>query len=451
MASRSSGAGAIVALVLLGVTTLTFFVLTLYFYGQLNSNKAAALDAQEQLNRFVASTERDQAARLAEQYRGNTVFAAMSNQLSEAKTKLFGQPQGNMAEVDVALEELGVQDRGTSLLDIVRRLAAEVRAAEERAETAEQQFARAVKQLDDAKASYVQNTKTLSDTTGRVGTVLGQATSSLESYRTGLETEQAALRTQLEDQRNTYEQRINELGVQLQQKDREIAIAQDQIRSLRGNAAADRFAGANEATLVDGAVLSTSAGDGTITIDKGRRHRVVLGMQFEVYQSASVLRLDEQGNLPRSKGKIEVINVNETTSICRVLTELRGNPVVRGDVVVNPLYDPNKQYKFFVFGNFAPEGTEANSLIARDALIAQIRAWGGQVVQGDDLPGDLDFLVLGSRPVLPPEPGSGAPIEVRMMWVNARNNLRKYDELYNKATATSVPILNYNRLKTLLD
>ncbi|MBX3364300.1 MAG: hypothetical protein KF866_05985 [Phycisphaeraceae bacterium] len=451
MASRSSGAGAIIALVMLGVTTLTFFVLTLYFYGQLNAQETKAVEAEERLARFIAATERDQAERLAEQVRGSTVFASLSAQLSQAKSRLFGQPQGNLSEVDVALADLGVEDYGSNMLDIVRRLVADVRAANTRADEAEASFGQTVTLLEQSRDSYNRTREQLSTAATNVQSVLGAATGAIETYKKGLEAEQDALRNMMDTQRTNFEQRINALNVQIQQKDRELAIANDQIRALRRDASADRFTGPNEASLIDGSVISTSGAERTVTIDRGRRHRIVLGMQFEVYQGGMVLRPDQQGNLPRGKAKLEVINVQENTAVCRILEELRGNPVVRGDVIVNPLYDPNKVYTFYVYGNFAPEGPETSSIAARDALVAQIRAWGGRVVETDDLPGDLDFLILGARPILPPEPGAGAPLETRLQWIRARQNLQKYDDLYNRAVVTSVPILNYNRLRTLLD
>ena len=41
---------------------------------------------------------------------------------------------------------------------------------------------------------------------------------------------------------------------------------------------------------------------------------------------------------------------------------------------------------------------------------AWIKDWGGSVT--DELVGDVDFIVLGARPPIPPEPSASQPIEV---------------------------------------
>jgi hypothetical protein len=39
---------------------------------------------------------------------------------------------------------------------------------------------------------------------------------------------------------------------------------------------------------------------------------------------------------------------------------------------------------------------------------------------------------------------------VQMEYIRLRNIVKRYDELYDKAAKTSLPILNLNRLETLL-
>ena len=79
---------------------------------------------------------------------------------------------------------------------------------------------------------------------------------------------------------------------------------------------------------------------------------------------------------------------------------------------------------------------------------ALIRDWGGQV--SDELTGAVDFLVLGSRPVLPPEPAGTAPLEIQREFIRLRQKVERYDDMFDKAVKTSIPILNLNRLETLI-
>ena len=60
-----------------------------------------------------------------------------------------------------------------------------------------------------------------------------------------------------------------------------------------------------------------------------------------------------------------MINVGDTASTCRVTSEVKGNPVVKGDVIANAIYDPNKQYKFVAFGNF---DTNRDGLVTNTAF-----------------------------------------------------------------------------------
>jgi hypothetical protein len=61
----------------------------------------------------------------------------------------------------------------------------------------------------------------------------------------------------------------------------------------------------------------------------------------------------------------------------------------------------------------------------------------------------VDFIVLGERPVLPPEPSPNAELVYVQQWVALKRNALKYDELLSQAIATSIPVLNQNRLYTL--
>ena len=59
------------------------------------------------------------------------------------------------------------------------------------------------------------------------------------------------------------------------------------------------------------------------------------------------------------------------------------------------------------------------------------------------------LLVLGQRPQLPPAPNSGTPLPVVNEWMRLNDIAVRYDKLLEQAVATSVPILNQNRLYTL--
>jgi hypothetical protein len=101
-----------------------------------------------------------------------------------------------------------------------------------------------------------------------------------------------------------------------------------------------------------------------------------------------------------------------------------------------------------VEGLFDTNGDGRESRYERDELAALIERWGGTVV--DEITGDLDFMVLGAKPVLPPAPAVGAPIAVINEYNRLGREIQRYEELQLAAEATSVPLLNANRLQTLI-
>ena len=171
-------------------------------------------------------------------------------------------------------------------------------------------------------------------------------------------------------------------------------------------------------------------------------------MNFAVYGDETQIRPDAEGNYPQGKGAVEVVNVGETSSRCRVLFERAGNPIVPGDVIANAVYDPNKVYKFLVAGNFDTNGDGNRTPGERTEVSALIEEWGGETTE--ELTGDIDFLVLGEPPVLPPPPGIATPIEIVEIYIRKENELKRYNELFEAAQRTSIPVLNENRLYTLI-
>ena len=104
-------------------------------------------------------------------------------------------------------------------------------------------------------------------------------------------------------------------------------------------------------------------------------------------------------------------------------------------------------YSFTVFGNFDTNQDGTATAQEIHDIRAIINAWGGET--SEDLQGDTDFLVLGERPILPPQPSADAPIEVIQRYLQLQRAVQKYDELFETARDTGIPVLNQNRLYTL--
>jgi hypothetical protein len=127
-----------------------------------------------------------------------------------------------------------------------------------------------------------------------------------------------------------------------------------------------------------------------------------------------------------------------------------GRPVVRTDVIANAVYDPNYVFKFMVHGKFDVDGDGKPSEAEAEYLRSLIVSWGGAVVSGETLPGDLDFLVLGMEPPLPPELRPNATEFQIDDWVRKRRAYERYHELFHQAGEAQIPVLNANRFFILI-
>ncbi len=83
-------------------------------------------------------------------------------------------------------------------------------------------------------------------------------------------------------------------------------------------------------------------------------------------------------------------------------------------------------------------------------LRSLIIKWGGTVVIGDQLPGDLDFLVLGLEPPMPLPPPSDATQPQLEDWLRKRRAHEMYQELFRQAREAQIPVLNANRFFILI-
>jgi hypothetical protein len=171
-------------------------------------------------------------------------------------------------------------------------------------------------------------------------------------------------------------------------------------------------------------------------------------MTFEVYTNASAIKADEQGNYPKGKATIEITRVlDDNSSIARIVREVSGNPVIAADVIANAVFDPRKVYSFVVFGNFDFDGDSVATPQETQNIKGIIESWNGRI--SDDITGDTDFVVLGEKPILPPQPKPTDPVELTERYILLRQQVTRYDSLLERAGQAGIPILNQNRLYTL--
>ncbi len=134
------------------------------------------------------------------------------------------------------------------------------------------------------------------------------------------------------------------------------------------------------ATSVDpvGALLEVVPDQDRVVIDLGAGQRARPGLLFDVFQY-------DKGRYVE-KGRIEIIEVGEATSIARVLVQndARRNPFAKGDRIGNPLFNTRRPKVFVLAGDFL-----SHNLADYEHFI---RAMGNEVRR--EIEPDVDFLVV---------------------------------------------------------
>lgn len=456
MASRGGpGVGVYVTITILAVLSLTLFILTFVFLSKYQASQQNLQAAQNDLKDFVTRDERlgDAAQTVVQaakkQSPPKSAFAFLLQNQRDILGRVTGAPGDSLEQLDTKLKAVDGADT-TNLLAVladrqgqIARLTTQLKGAEDSRQRALADQENEVKKRQGLEASHA---ATIAALTGEIGQYKGEVDTLREEtnkFRKDMDVRVQKIVDDAEAEKAALRQQITKLST-------ENSSLNEQLRIARGQNKNDLLVGSPEEALVDGSIVALSPTQGTVSINRGRKDHVQLGMTFAVYSNASVIRPDSNGNYPPGKASIEIVSVGETDSTARIKpgSEIKGNPVIRGDLIANAVYDPRKVYKFVVFGNFDANGDGVATPAEIDDMKSVIDEWGGVVIE--NLAGDVDFLVLGERPVVPPPPPSTATLDTVREWQRLNALAQQYDQLLAQAQTTSIPILNQNRLNTLI-
>ena len=451
MAARTStGLGVGIAVTLLGIATLGLFVFSIIMWSKANAQEKRANEYESRTSEFVSDGERNQDAVVrikdqAKQGKKSLVGYLMATQ-GELMQRVTGAATDTAKDID---GKFGEAAKGTNILSLYRSSQTEITSLKSQLDQAKADAERARQDqvAESARVKEIERSK---------NEALAAINKELDDYKTQVD----VLRESINGYKMKSDERVqritDEFGTektamqsQLDTLQRDTVVANSRIARMEGELKGKRFVGESEYALVDATVIGMNSGDGTATINVGRKDKLRIGMTFEAYSDAADIRPDDKtGEYPAGKASLEVVNMDDHSATVRILREKRGNPLVRGDVVANAVYDPKKVYKFVIYGAFDANRDGRATLLEADDWQAKITGWGGKVLP--DLSGEVDYLVLGERPVLPPEPAATAPVEAVEEWLRVKQAAQRFDDLFKKATETSIPILNENRLRTLI-
>lgn len=456
MASRGGpGVGVYVTITILAVLSLTLFILTFVFLSKFQASQQNLQAAQNDLRDFVTRDERlGEAAQTVvaaakKSSPPKSAFAFMVQNQRDTMSRVTGAPGDSLDQLNTKLKAIDGADT-TNLLAVladrgsqIARLTTQVKQAEDARTRALSDQENEVKKRQGLEASHAATIAALNKDIGQYKGEVDTLRQETNQFRKDMDARVQKIIDDAEAEKAALRGTITKLST-------ENSSLNEQLKLARGANRSEILSGPPESALVDGSVVAVNSTQGTVSISRGRKDHIQLGMTFAVYSNASVIRPDADGNYPPGKASLEIVSVGETDSTARIKpgSEIRGNPVIRGDVIANAIYDPRKVYKFVVFGSFDADGDGVATPLEIDDVKSVINDWGGKVI--DNLAGDVDFLVLGSRPVVPPPPGSGASLDEVRRWQTYNAAAQQYDQLLAQAQSTSIPILNENRLNTLI-
>jgi hypothetical protein len=452
MAGRSSsGIGVGIAVTVLSLSTLTLFVFTTVFFSKYKDRDRRVVQLEADATEVVTAAERNrddiraysQAARDSRK----SLVGFLSDNQGDVMEKVTGVRRDTAAELAKKIEGVPGIETGT-LVSSVQTLVNENKSLKTQLAQAESARQTALTDLSNESARVSSIMESHQQTVDALNKDIDAYKAEHAAYVSKNEDYKKRVDSQLSTALNEFAEREKRLSDQITSLTESNLILQSQLDALRGTRSATAFKGDDEAALVDGMIIGTSVGEKTVYINRGRKHHVVLGMSFSVYADKAAIRPDAEGNYPAGKATIEVISVNDMNSTARITGETRGNPIVDGDVIANAIYDPSKVYKFAVIGNFDVNRDGVSTPGERSDMASLIESWGGKVT--DELSGDVDFVVLGDRPINPPQPTADAPLEVVLNFEQQKKLGDRYDAIYKQANQTSVPTLSENRLYTLI-
>lgn len=444
MASRSGNSvGMIVSLVVLFVFALGMFATTVIFFAKSQELNKQLTSAKSDLNEAVsARDERWQELRTASG--SQAVVPWLDERFSTLARIVTGRGSATLEQIQTRVDDLLGQNAGSLVAAVeaknsqIAQLSRAEQQARAAADAARADLRAKNDELESIRSDYERSTATLT-------AQIDSYRSELEDLRGGVQSQTTTYISDLSEARAQFDAELSNLQRELNSRRNEIERLETIVQSF--DRSGTRLLAEDEASLIDGTVVGLNPASNEVFISRGRLDNMVLGMTFEVYAANTSVRPNAEGEYPSGKATIEVVRIDENSSVGRILRSTRGNPIIEGDKLVNPVYDPNKVYNFVVFGNFDTNRDFVFTPQERSELVALVEEWGGRVES--DISGETDFLVLGQRPVLPPAPKIDDPIEIVQRYRRLAQEQRKYDELFNTASNTGIPVLNQNRFYTL--
>lgn len=430
--------GLVVGLVIFVILTVGLLAAAIYFNIEMNDAKARAKDASDaqSIAQGKERKARDAYGQLAGFVMGDP-NATPESDLGEMKKALGAE---GVANLKIELE--GLRAKAGQLAQDNGNLKKQLASAKADVATARNE---AKKSADAALAAGKRvegDIQTYRTSTEKYGDEVKQTVADVKKYQDDM------------DQRHRNE--VADLQGQIDNVSSSRAELSGRVAELQKTVDQYRIKPENAASLADGRVIDVSGQNGEVFLSIGSKQRVQPGMTFDVYDSASAIQYNPTtGELIPGKARVQVLKVAESTSTARVIPEAAGRfaqrskPIVKDDVIANAIFSPDYRYKFLVHGKFDVDNDGKATAAEAEYVRGRIKSWGGEVVEGDALRGDLDFIVMGVMPLKPIDLAPDADEGEYTAHFEQKKAYETYTNLFNEAQTARVPVLNWNRMQVL--
>lgn len=430
--------GLVVGLVTFVILTVGLLASTIYFHLEAQSALGAKKQAEDARSAAASASGKADAAyrQLANFVVGDADVTPGEDALANIKKSLAAEDVANLkGELDTLRSER------EQLKQDNQNLKAQVATAEGAATAA-----RTEAEKSAAAASAASK---------RVDADLGTYRTSVQKYETDVKSTVdsiSKLQDEIDQRRRTE---VAELQEKINAESVSKATLQTRVGELEKSVDQYRIKPENAASLADGRIIDVGSQNGEVFLSIGSKQRVQPGMTFDVYDSPASIQFNpSSGELIPGKARVQVLKVDENTSTARVIPEsrrtgARTRPVVKDDVIANVIFSPDYRYKFLVHGLFDVDNDGTATAAEAEFVRGRISSWGGEVVTGDRLRGDLDFVVMGVRPTEPLDLPANADEGQYTAHFDLKRAYETYNALFTDAQAARVPVLNWNRMQVL--
>lgn len=251
---------------------------------------------------------------------------------------------------------------------------------------------------------------------------------SLEGRRQQDETQKQALMRQVdqlarqaEQVRAELQRRVDDMQLQLKTSQAQLTVAKERLNQFEGTTFEQP----------DGAVTAVNQRTGTVWVNVGRDDGLRPNIAFRIYpQGSSGLEGAE------AKGTIEITKVhNGHTAEARIVSDDHLRPIMRGDLIASPVWNPGARLRFALVGKM---DINSDGRDDRQLVIQLIQRTGGVIDAQDSPEGEVKgqlsvhtrYLVEGDRPTEAAD----------------REQLAAYTELDRQATQLRVQRISVDRL-----